>query len=144
MTSTAATFDSSAGPAVYFRAQVVRENPSQTGAGTPPPAVLRIDDEALNLPDIAVGGACATGDRSRHGHRVSAISFLQSAGATRPEGVAVGFEMVLVERDGPFVSITMNRPERRNALSLEHMRELIAGRRCVDRLRSPSNGDDRA
>jgi enoyl-CoA hydratase/carnithine racemase len=36
------------------------------------------------------------------------------------------FEMVLVERNGPFVTITMNRPERRNALSLEHMRELTA------------------
>jgi enoyl-CoA hydratase/carnithine racemase len=38
----------------------------------------------------------------------------------------MGFEMVLVERDGPFVTITMNRPERRNALSLAHMRELTA------------------
>ncbi len=36
------------------------------------------------------------------------------------------FEMVLFEREGPFVTITMNRPERRNALSLEHMRELAA------------------
>jgi enoyl-CoA hydratase/carnithine racemase len=36
----------------------------------------------------------------------------------------MAFEMVVVERDGPFVTITMNRPERRNALSLEHMREL--------------------
>jgi enoyl-CoA hydratase/carnithine racemase len=34
--------------------------------------------------------------------------------------------MVLVEGDGPFVTITMNRPERRNALSLEHMIELTA------------------
>lgn len=32
--------------------------------------------------------------------------------------------MVLVQREGPFVTITMNRPERRNALSVEHMREL--------------------
>jgi enoyl-CoA hydratase/carnithine racemase len=36
------------------------------------------------------------------------------------------FEMVSFERNGPFTTITMNRPERRNALSLEHMRELIA------------------
>jgi enoyl-CoA hydratase/carnithine racemase len=36
------------------------------------------------------------------------------------------FEMVLVERDGPFAVITMNRPQRRNALSLEHMKELTA------------------
>jgi enoyl-CoA hydratase/carnithine racemase len=41
------------------------------------------------------------------------------------------FEMVLVERDGPFVTVTMNRPERRNALSLEHMRELTAAFRQV-------------
>jgi enoyl-CoA hydratase/carnithine racemase len=39
--------------------------------------------------------------------------------------------MVLVERQGPFFTITMNRPERRNALSLEHMRELIAAFRQV-------------
>ena len=38
----------------------------------------------------------------------------------------MGFEMVLIERDGPFVTITMNRPERRNALSVAHMHELIA------------------
>jgi enoyl-CoA hydratase/carnithine racemase len=41
------------------------------------------------------------------------------------------FEMVLVERDGPYVTITMNRPERRNALSLEHMRELTAAFRQI-------------
>lgn len=38
----------------------------------------------------------------------------------------MAFGMVLVEREGPFITITMNRPERRNALSLEHMRELTA------------------
>ena len=35
------------------------------------------------------------------------------------------FEHILVERSGDFATITMNRPQRRNALSLEHMRELI-------------------
>ena len=35
------------------------------------------------------------------------------------------FEHVLVKRSGDFTTITMNRPQRRNALSLEHMRELI-------------------
>jgi enoyl-CoA hydratase/carnithine racemase len=35
------------------------------------------------------------------------------------------FENVLVERSGDIVTITMNRPQRRNALSAEHMRELI-------------------
>jgi len=38
----------------------------------------------------------------------------------------VEFENVLVERSGKFATITMNRPQRRNALSLQHMRELIA------------------
>src|SRR5216683_779798 len=38
----------------------------------------------------------------------------------------MGFEHILVERSGDFATVTMNRPQRRNALSLEHMRELIA------------------
>jgi enoyl-CoA hydratase/carnithine racemase len=37
------------------------------------------------------------------------------------------FEHIGVERDGPFATITMNRPSRRNALSGAHMRELIDG-----------------
>jgi len=36
------------------------------------------------------------------------------------------FEHILVERSGEFATVTMNRPQRRNALSLLHMRELIA------------------
>ncbi len=43
----------------------------------------------------------------------------------------MGFEHILVERSGDFATITMNRPQRRNALSLEHMRELIAAFREV-------------
>jgi enoyl-CoA hydratase/carnithine racemase len=35
-------------------------------------------------------------------------------------------EHLLVERSGEFATVTMNRPQRRNALSLDHMRELIA------------------
>ncbi|GAA4603565.1 enoyl-CoA hydratase-related protein [Actinoallomurus liliacearum] len=38
---------------------------------------------------------------------------------------------VLIETDGPFGIITMNRPERRNALSLSHMRALTAAFRQV-------------
>jgi enoyl-CoA hydratase/carnithine racemase len=38
----------------------------------------------------------------------------------------MGFEYILVERSGEFATVTMNRPHRRNALSLQHMRELIA------------------
>ncbi len=37
----------------------------------------------------------------------------------------MGYEHILVERDGSYVTITMNRPERRNALSLAHMHELL-------------------
>ncbi len=37
----------------------------------------------------------------------------------------MGFEHISVERTGDFATVTMNRPQRRNALSLEHMRELI-------------------
>ncbi len=37
----------------------------------------------------------------------------------------MGFEHILVERSGDFATITMNRPQRRNALSMAHMRELI-------------------
>jgi enoyl-CoA hydratase/carnithine racemase len=35
------------------------------------------------------------------------------------------FEHILVDRSGEFATVTMNRPHRRNALSLAHMRELI-------------------
>src|SRR5438034_10578128 len=37
----------------------------------------------------------------------------------------MGFEHILVERSGDFATVTMNRPERRNALSRAHMQELI-------------------
>jgi enoyl-CoA hydratase/carnithine racemase len=36
------------------------------------------------------------------------------------------FRHIIVEADDEIVTITMNRPERRNALSLDHMNELIA------------------
>src|ERR1700744_384579 len=38
----------------------------------------------------------------------------------------MGYEHILVERSGDFATVTMNRPQRRNALSLGHMHELIA------------------
>jgi enoyl-CoA hydratase/carnithine racemase len=45
----------------------------------------------------------------------------------------VDFEHVCVDRAGDFITITMDRPQRRNALSLAHMRELIeAFRRAGD------------
>lgn len=36
----------------------------------------------------------------------------------------MAYDCILVDRDGPFVTITMNLPDKRNALSLVHMREL--------------------
>src|SRR5580692_7818917 len=41
------------------------------------------------------------------------------------------FEHVLVDRSGDFTTITMNRRQRRNALSLDHMRELIGAFRAA-------------
>lgn len=41
------------------------------------------------------------------------------------------YEHVLFEQDGGIARVTMNRPKRRNALSLDHMRELID---CFDRI----------
>ena len=37
----------------------------------------------------------------------------------------MSYQCVLVDRDGDFITITMNLPGRRNALSLAHMQELI-------------------
>jgi enoyl-CoA hydratase/carnithine racemase len=39
--------------------------------------------------------------------------------------MAVEYEHILVQRSGDFATVTMNRPQRRNSLSLAHMRELI-------------------
>jgi enoyl-CoA hydratase/carnithine racemase len=41
------------------------------------------------------------------------------------------FEYILVERSGEFATVTMNRPQRRNALSLQHMHELITAFRQI-------------
>lgn len=38
----------------------------------------------------------------------------------------MAYECILVERDGDYVTITMNLPDRRNALSAAHMKELTA------------------
>jgi enoyl-CoA hydratase/carnithine racemase len=43
----------------------------------------------------------------------------------------MAFEHITVERSGDFATVTMNRPQRRNALSLPHMRELIAAFRQI-------------
>src|SRR5262249_10731091 len=39
---------------------------------------------------------------------------------------ATSFESILVDREGPVAVVTLNRPQRRNALSLSLMQELIA------------------
>lgn len=41
------------------------------------------------------------------------------------------YEHILVARDGPRFTVTMNRPDRRNALSLEHLQELLAALRAI-------------
>src|SRR5215813_4173415 len=43
----------------------------------------------------------------------------------------MGFEHILVERSGDFATVTMNRPQRRNALSQAHMQELITAFREI-------------
>lgn len=45
--------------------------------------------------------------------------------------MTTSYDCLLVERDGPFVTVTMNLPERRNALSLVHLRELLDAFRTV-------------
>ena len=37
----------------------------------------------------------------------------------------MGYEHLLIAEDGPYAVITMNRPAKRNALSLDHLQELI-------------------
>jgi len=44
---------------------------------------------------------------------------------------AVSYQHLLVEHDGPFATITLNRPEKRNALALDMMLELTAALRDV-------------
>lgn len=38
----------------------------------------------------------------------------------------MAYECILIDRDGPYTTITMNRPGRRNALSAAHLEELTA------------------
>lgn len=46
-------------------------------------------------------------------------------------GVNMAYRCIEVSRSGDFTTITMNRPQRRNALSVEHMGELIAAFRAA-------------
>jgi enoyl-CoA hydratase/carnithine racemase len=45
------------------------------------------------------------------------------------------YEHILVEADGPVARVTMNRPDKRNALSLAHMRELADCLRAIGEAR---------
>lgn len=45
----------------------------------------------------------------------------------------MNYEAILVERDAPVATITMNRPERRNALSVDMMNELIDAFKTLSR-----------
>ena len=45
----------------------------------------------------------------------------------------MGYEAILVEREAPVATITMNRPERRNALSVDMMQELIDAFKTLSR-----------
>jgi enoyl-CoA hydratase/carnithine racemase len=48
------------------------------------------------------------------------------------------YEHVLFEQDGAIARVTMNRPNKRNALSLDHMRELIACFEAIGEVRETS------
>src|ERR1039458_348209 len=77
-----------------------------------------------------------------HGHRTS--PFLLSAARRRPLNHHIlkemrpfmSYQSIGIQSDGPTALITLNRPQRRNALSLELMLELID---CLDAI-----GRDRA
>src|SRR5436309_2430738 len=43
------------------------------------------------------------------------------------------YRHILVDRQGAIAYVTMNRPEKRNALSLEHMQELIDALQVIGR-----------
>ena len=51
--------------------------------------------------------------------------------SARPAPAPASRELVRVAREGEFARVTMNVPERRNALSVEHMRQLLAAVRQV-------------
>jgi enoyl-CoA hydratase/carnithine racemase len=61
---------------------------------------------------------------------------MQTRERTEQQPVAAGmqptsYEYLLVERDGPITTITMNKPEKRNALSIPMMSELITAFKAV-------------
>ncbi len=62
----------------------------------------------------------------------ASATFLLSAQAPTVDDPTT-FEQLLYEQDGPIVRITLNRPERRNALSMQLSEELIAALELVQR-----------
>src|SRR5207247_8435710 len=69
----------------------------------------------------------------QHGPRLTggAVAFLAAVPWPEGEEVAVGSDSVLVKAEEGFTTITMNRPERRNALSLDLLRDLTAAFRAA-------------
>src|SRR5438067_1709045 len=61
---------------------------------------------------------------TRQDHRRASVA--EARGGIHDEGDAMRYEHILVSAAAGLATITMNRPERRNALSEAHMRELIA------------------
>jgi enoyl-CoA hydratase/carnithine racemase len=59
------------------------------------------------------------------------LRHLQLAYAAMIEIATTGFHTVLLTQQGPATRVTLNRPEKRNALSLELMEELIAALRTL-------------
>ena len=65
-----------------------------------------------------------------------ALARLRAARAARAAtaGEPAAFEQLLYEEDGPLARITLNRPERRNALSMQLSEELVAALELVQTL----------
>ena len=59
------------------------------------------------------------------------MSTVGDRSVTRTASTAVSRELVRVAVEGEFARVTMSMPERRNALSVEHMRQLLGAVRRV-------------
>src|SRR5205814_954619 len=83
---------------------------------------------------VAVDQGDALGDRVEHGVQQSHPTPLSAAPGSKLRGgtlsrmalTALEYQYVRVSGDGPVARLTLNRPEKRNALSLDLMRELLA------------------
>ncbi len=62
---------------------------------------------------------------------IEAVGPIGATGHYREYMTAVDYQHLLVDRDGDTVRITMNRPDRRNALSADHLAELLTAFRAA-------------